>query len=145
MIVFGDNEPKCSKCYGCKAKLAFRSSKYCNRSGKKQRVKSKCVCRLGKTRRTSSFTEVGFFKVGTYISCRHLLSKYWRAFISLSLMLTRFAGCAPLAEGQQTVVSKRWFEFCGKRSSATPLLPQFNILSTSNGNFTSFVGAGKGT
>ena len=31
ILVFGDNEPKCSKCYDRKDKIAFRTSKYCNR------------------------------------------------------------------------------------------------------------------
>ena len=31
IIVFGDNELKCSKCYDRKAKRAFRTSKCCNR------------------------------------------------------------------------------------------------------------------
>ena len=31
IIVFGDNELKCSKCYDHKAKIALRTSKCCNR------------------------------------------------------------------------------------------------------------------
>ena len=31
IIAFGDIEPKCSKCYDRKAKIAFRTSKCCNR------------------------------------------------------------------------------------------------------------------
>ena len=31
IMVFGDNEPKCSKCYDRKGKIAFSTSKCCNR------------------------------------------------------------------------------------------------------------------
>ena len=31
ILVFGDNEPKCSKCYDRKDRIALRTSKCCNR------------------------------------------------------------------------------------------------------------------
>ena len=45
ILGFGDNELQCSKCYDREAKLAFSTSRCCNRQEKKQRENSK----LGRT------------------------------------------------------------------------------------------------
>ena len=67
---FGDNELKCSKCYDRKAKIAFGTSKCCNRSWTKQRVNFRCYYCLEKTAWTPYLRSSGFSRHGC-LALRH--------------------------------------------------------------------------